>query len=175
MPTPSTSSSPVEEARRSYPVLDFGGRSDIRIAVMEPKQFPVGPTYLHYEVNTKAPKWSQWVQRQCLALLGKLGAVTHKWRNETVKEVLIQRDAAPLLHQLEAAVTDIEHRYHVRLTTVFCGREGFLSLMQAERVLDPATSPFSFNADLRRAGEDARTWQGLRIVMLPWLEGIFVV
>lgn len=168
MPSTSSDKDPIAEVRDAYPVLDFKGRPFIRMAMTRERVTPVGPFYSHVAVNEKGKH--VWLQKLCLRLLDKLGAVKHPWRQQEYREVVIERNSAPMLEQLETAWTDLTRNYHRSPTVCFVGPRGLRDLTKASYDLKGMSEPFSFNVDLRT---NDKSILGMRVIMLPWLDGIF--
>lgn len=160
----------VQQLKRGYPVISDDGRPYFQMAMTRERTLKVGPTYNHVEVNLEGKH--VWLQKLVMKLISKLGMISHPWRNETITSVVIERRAAPFMEQLCEAINDIRVNYNHEPTVCFIGNRDLMDAMRmARKNARDMNEPFGWDIDIPTGD---RRLLGLRVIQLPWLDGVFL-
>lgn len=127
------------------------------VTALDPKRFEFNP-------KGRLP----WLQRWLFKLLGKLGANS---LNESVTYTKVEIDTSRILDALLENQRDVMMLYNKSARYVVMGPKDFARFCGDPEYRDPLY--FNFSAPIGMNGK--RSILGLEVVIVPWIEGFFVL
>jgi len=135
-------------------------RIDYREPVKPPPQ-PINPI-------VPAGRWSAWMAKQALWVLRKMG-VQHQPPDKMIEraEYLTFNDD-DVFRELHLGRREIARIWHGDVKYILCGRDYWARI--TDRVYEQSILSMNINARLAMDGETRV--MGLRLVVLPWIQGM---
>lgn len=109
----------------------------------------------------------RWLLRACLWLMNSCG-ITRREAHETI--ATIEADVGGILERLWAAQQNMDRVYFERARYVIVGHDAMRDLVRGD-----VNRVVSFDAEARLGGNQGMRVFGLKVVLVPWIEGVFLL